>query len=619
MRCLFEWYPADVIVLMKPEPAGDMIHFIRLELERKSRGGVTDGTEKILHAGLNAEFFAKLPFESFLGSLPRLQLATGKFPEASITIPFFAPGDEKLAVFLKDCGKDFLHRTIIIFLRGHFGKRSLMTGRKACGIISRMKIALVASEVAPFAKTGGLADVAGALPKVLSKLGLEVIVLMPFYRETKKRNFALKKIGSGPEFIWNGKRENYSLWEHREGSLSFVFVEKDEYFDRDYLYGTPPGDYPDNGERFAFFPRAALEALRLLNFRPDVIHGHDWQSAVAPAYLKHVYAQDPFFAKTRSLFTIHNLAYQGLFEKEILGRVGLPESLFNMEDLEFYGKVNYLKAGILYSTAVSTVSPRYSQEIQTPEFGCRLDGLLRKRCGSLFGILNGVDYSDWNPATDKFIIRKFDASRPGGKFDCKADLLRSFSLPGSKEEAPVVGMVSRLAGQKGFDILRDALGGLFKLGVRLVVLGTGEKVFQDALLSAQKKYPQSFGLRIAFDEALSHKIYAGSDIFLIPSRYEPCGLTQMYSLRYGTVPVVRATGGLEDTIQEYDPERNTGNGFKFQEYSASALLTALSRAVSVYRQKERWQALLTKAMSCDFSWDKSAREYLHLYQKISSS
>jgi len=482
-----------------------------------------------------------------------------------------------------------------------------------------MKIALLASEVAPFAKTGGLADVAGALPKVLSKLGLEVVVLMPFYRETKKKNFSLKKIGSGGEFVWNGKPENCSLWEYREAGLSFVFVEKDEYFDRDYLYGTAQGDYPDNGERFAFFSRAALESLKLLGFRPDVIHGHDWQSALAPAYLKHVCSHDPFFARTRSLFTIHNLAYQGLFEKEILGRVGLPEYLFNMEDLEFYGRVNYLKAGILYSTAVSTVSPRYSQEIQTPEFGYRLDGLLRKRRGSLFGILNGVDCSDWNPATDKFIIKKFDVGSPGGKLDCKADLLRSLSLPRSKEDVPVVGMVSRLAGQKGLDILCDALDGMFKLGVYLIVLGTGEEVFQKALLSAQKKYSRFFGLRIAFDEALSHKIYAGSDIFLIPSRYEPCGLTQMYSLRYGTVPVVRATGGLEDTIQEFNSETNTGNGFKFQEYSASALLTSLQRAVSVYRQKEKWQTLLTKAMSCDFSWDRSAREYLRLYEKISSS
>lgn len=481
-----------------------------------------------------------------------------------------------------------------------------------------MKVAMLASEVAPFAKTGGLADVAGALPKFLSRLGVEVKVFMPFYRETKKKNFSLRKAGENLELEWNKEKDRFSILEHREGILSFIFVEKDEYFDRDYLYGTPQGDYPDNGERFAFFSRAALEASKFLNFRPDVFHGHDWQSAIALAFLKFVYANDPFFAGTRSLFTIHNLAYQGLFEKGILGRVGLPEFLFNMEDLEFYGKVNYLKAGILYATAVNTVSPRYSQEIQTPEFGYRLDGLLRKRRDSLFGILNGVDYSDWDPTTDKFILKKFGPYDLEGKDECKKDLLESFSLRGNQGDAPIVGMVSRLAGQKGFDILCEALDGLFELGVCLVILGTGEEVFQNTLRSAQKKYPESFGLKIAFDEALSHKIYAGSDLFLIPSRYEPCGLTQMYSLRYGTAPVVRATGGLDDTIQEYDPEKDSGNGFKFQEYSASALLSSLSKAVSVYRQKEKWRLLIRKAMSCDFSWEKSAHEYFRLYTKIST-
>jgi starch synthase len=480
------------------------------------------------------------------------------------------------------------------------------------------KIALLASEVAPFAKTGGLADVAGALPKFLSRLGVEVNVFMPFYREIKRKNLALRQAGENVELDWDGKKNHFSVLEHKEGQVTFFFIEKDDYFDRDYLYGTPQGDYPDNGERFAFFSRAALESLKFLNSRPDVIHGHDWQSAAALAYLKFVYPNDPFFAGTRSLFTIHNLAYQGLFEKGILIRVGLPGFLFNMEDLEFYGKVNYLKAGILYSTAVNTVSPRYSQEIQTPEFGHRLDGLLRKRSDALCGILNGVDYADWDPATDKFISTKFGAARPEGKDECKKDLLKSFSLPGARNDVPVVGMVSRLAGQKGFDILSEALGGLFKLGVDLVILGTGEEVFQKSLRSAQKKYPRSFGLSIAFDEALSHKIYAGSDIFLIPSRYEPCGLTQMYSLRYGTVPVVRATGGLDDTIEEYDPGKNTGNGFKFQEYTASALLSSLHRAVSVYRRKEEWRGLIQKAMSCDFSWDRSAREYLRLYDKISA-
>jgi starch synthase len=481
-----------------------------------------------------------------------------------------------------------------------------------------MKVALLASEVVPFAKTGGLADVAGALPKFLSRQGAQVRVFLPLYRETKKKGFPLLPAVRDLELDWPGGRERFSVFEFKDEAVTFCFIDKDEFFDRDFLYGTPQGDYPDNGERFAFFSRAALETLRHINFRPDIIHGHDWQAAVVLAFLKHIYGQDPFFGYTRSLFTVHNLAYQGLFGKDILGRVGLPDSLFNMEDLEFYGRVNYLKAGLLYSTAISTVSRRYSQEIQTPEFGHRLDGLLRKRSEVLFGILNGVDYADWNPETDKLIIKPYDPTYIEGKKACRADLLRAFSLQAVKEDMPVIGMVSRLAGQKGFDILCHALDGLFELGVALVILGTGEEVFQKALLAAQEKYPRFLGLRIAFDEALSHKIYAGSDMFLIPSRYEPCGLTQMYSLRYGTVPVVRATGGLDDTIQEYDFRSQAGNGFRFDDYSAAGLVSAVKKAVGIFRQKERWRALLQKAMTYDFSWERSAREYIRLYHKISS-
>jgi starch synthase len=480
-----------------------------------------------------------------------------------------------------------------------------------------MKVALLASEVVPFAKTGGLADVAGALPKFLSRLGLEVNVFLPFYRETRKKNPALRRVVENLELDWDGKKTPFSVWESREGALGFLLVEKDEYFDRDFLYGTPQGDYPDNGERFAFFSQAALETLRYLGFRPDVIHAHDWQAAISLAMLKFLYDQDPFFGYTKSLFTIHNLAYQGLFEREVLGRIGLPDSLFNMEGLEFYGKVNYLKGGILYSTAVNTVSQRYSQEIQTPEFGYRLDGLLRKRRENLFGILNGVDYADWNPATDKFILRPFDPTYLDGKKECKRDMLRAFGLDEVKEETPVIGMVSRLAGQKGFDILCESLEGIFRMGAVLVILGRGEEVFHKALGAAREKAPRSLGLKIAYDEALSHKIYAGSDLFLIPSRYEPCGLTQMYSLRYGTIPVVRATGGLDDTIQEYDPAGGGGNGFKFPEYSSAALLASLRKAINVYQRKEPWRQLLRRAMACDFSWEVSAREYLRLYQRIS--
>jgi len=481
-----------------------------------------------------------------------------------------------------------------------------------------MKVAMLASEVVPFAKTGGLADVAGALPKFLSPLGVDLKVLLPLYRETKKKGLPLRRIIESLDMDWNGERDRFSVWESRQGPLSFLLIERDGYFDRDFLYGTPQGDYPDNGERFAFFCKASLETLKRLDFRPDVVHAHDWQSALALAYLRFAYAQDSFYSYTRSLFTIHNLAYQGLFEKSLLASVGLPESLFNMEDLEFYGKVNALKGGILYSTAVSTVSRRYSQEIQTAEFGYRLDGLLRKRRDRLYGILNGVDYADWNPSTDRFTVRPFDPTYLDGKKECRADLLRAFSLDAVREESPVIGMVSRLAGQKGFDILCESLEGIFKMGAVLVILGTGEEAFHKALSTARAKWPESLGLKIAYDESLSHKIYAGSDMFLIPSRYEPCGLTQMYSLRYGTVPVVRATGGLDDTIQEYDATMGTGNGFKFQEYSSAALLASLQKALSVYPQKGRWRQLVRKAMACDFSWDISAREYLRLYQKLSA-
>jgi starch synthase len=482
----------------------------------------------------------------------------------------------------------------------------------------RMKVAMLSSEVVPFSKTGGLADVVGALPKFLGQIGTEVQVLAPLYRETKKRGFPLRRLQNDFEIDWLGRKDRFPVWEHRLDNVRFLFIDRDVYFDRDYLYGTPKGDYPDNGERFAFFSKAALETVKAIEFRPDVVHVHDWQSAIALAFLKFVFGSDPFFGYTRSLLTIHNLAYQGLFEKEILASIGLPDRLFNMEDMEFYGKVSYLKAGILYATAVNTVSPRYSREIQTPEFGSRLDGLLRKRRDSVYGILNGVDYAGWSPATDKFIIRPFDPTYLDGKKECKRDVLQSMSLGEAGDDAPLVGMVSRLAGQKGFDILSEALDGIFAAGAKLLILGTGEDVYQKALTAAREKYPHSFGLKIAFDEALSHKIYAGCDMFLIPSRYEPCGLTQMYSLHYGTIPVVRATGGLEDTVQEYNVAAMTGNGFKFSEPTAEALLGALRKAISVYRLPVRWRALVQAAMACDFSWDRSAREYVRLYQKISA-
>jgi starch synthase len=478
-----------------------------------------------------------------------------------------------------------------------------------------MKIAVLASEIIPFAKTGGLADVAGALPKFLSRLGADVRVFMPFYREVRAKPLSPRTALPRAVLAMGGETREFSVLEFRADGFPVYFIVQDAFYDRDHLYGTPSGDYADNGERFAFFARASLEAMRALDFAPDILHGHDWQAASAFAYLKFVYADDPFFKNTKSLFTIHNLAYQGLFDEKILSAVGLPQRLFNMSDLEFFGKVNYLKAGILYATAVNTVSPRYSREIQTPEFGCGLDGLLRSRSQALSGILNGVDYADWDPASDRLIPASFSPAALAGKSVCRAGLLEAFGLDPAGD-APVAGMVTRLAAQKGVDIVCEALDGIFKLGVSVVILGTGDRKIQDFLRDAQKKYHGRLGLRIAFDEKLAHTIYAGSDLFLIPSRYEPCGLTQMYALKYGTVPVVRATGGLDDTIGEFEPAARTGNGFKFETATPGDLLDALGRAVEVFGSTDAWRALMKNAMAADFSWNRSAAEYLALYGRI---
>ena len=415
-----------------------------------------------------------------------------------------------------------------------------------------------------------------------------------------------------------GRDLSYAVFAHRAEGVTHLFIDRPELYDRDQLYGTPAGDYPDNAERFAFFSRASLEVMKALDFRPEIVHGHDWQAALAFAYLKFVYADDPFFGRTRSLFTIHNLAYQGLFDREALASIDLPDSLFNMNDLEYFGQVNALKAGILYATAVTTVSPRYSREIQTPEFGCGLDGLLRSRAGVLHGILNGVDYRDWDPATDRLIPRNFGPGDLAGKKACREELGRMFGLDLAPSR-PVAGMVTRLAGQKGLDIVCEAIDRLFDLDLSLVILGTGEQKIQDVLAAAQKRHPARFGLKVAFDERIAHTIYAGSDLFLIPSRYEPCGLTQMYAMKYGTVPVVRATGGLDDSVEEFDPAAGTGNGFKFVEPAPGPLLEATDRAVRAFGRPGDWAALVRNTMAADFSWERSAATYLALYEMIAAS
>ncbi len=459
-----------------------------------------------------------------------------------------------------------------------------------------MKIAICASEVVPFAKTGGLADVAGVLPLALGKLKQEVIIIMPLYKKA-----ALSKIDA--KILYPG-----ILSTKLGGNTKVYFIQNDKYFDRDGLYGTQEGDYPDNLERFSFYCLKCLELLKQIKFRPDVIHVHDWQAAFIPLYLKTRFSSDPFYKDCKTLLTIHNLAYQGLFAREEFPKLGLDWSFFNMEQLEFYGKVNILKGGIVFSDCINTVSSTYAAEIQTKEFGCGLEGVLAKRRGCLFGILNGLDYSAWSPSADKFIAKRYDMRNLKDKYKNKQDLQRHAGLP-VKRGVPLLGMVSRLAEQKGLDILSEALDEICGLDLQLIILGTGDIKYHKLLEEESRKFSRAFRLYLKFDNSLAHKIYAGSDIFLMPSKYEPCGLGQMISLKYGTSPLVYKTGGLADTIDKT-------NGFIFDDYTASGLVAAIREAVSLYQDKKKWQAKIKKGMECNFSWEESARKYIQLYKRL---
>jgi len=479
-----------------------------------------------------------------------------------------------------------------------------------------MKILFAASEAAPFARTGGLGDVAGALPQALSRLGHDVRLIMPLYRAVDVKRHRLGEVARGLEVPAAVGPQKVDVLEGRLSSGAPVyFVRHELSFDRDGLYQAPSGDdYPDNAERYALFCRAALEACRALSFRPEVLHAHDWQTALLPVCLKTVLRSDPFFQGTATVFTIHNLGYQGLFPPDTLPRLGLPLTLFTPVGVEFYGKVNLLKGGLLFADLLTTVSRRYSQEIQTPEHGFGLDGVLGERRGDLFGILNGIDPDEWNPAIDPHIAAHFTAADLAGKARCKQDLQQRLRLP-VRADVPLLGVISRLAEQKGLDLLRDILDPLMALDLQLVLLGSGEKALEAAFLEAAAKHPSKLGVRIGFDTPLSHQIEAGADLFLMPSRYEPCGLNQMYSLAYGTIAVVRATGGLDDTIVQFDPETGQGNGFRFEEASAAAFLQAIRQALELFPDKAQWGRLIGNAMAADFTWQRSAREYEQVYRR----
>ncbi|MBU1997965.1 MAG: glycogen synthase GlgA [Candidatus Omnitrophota bacterium] len=459
-----------------------------------------------------------------------------------------------------------------------------------------MKIVIAASEVVPFAKTGGLADVGGALPLALEKQGAEVIVIMPGYRavhNSKTQKVTLLKDGVSVSRL--GKK------------INVYFIDNNKYFDRDGLYQDKTGDYPDNLDRFSYFCKESLELLKYLKFRPDIVHCHDWQSALIPVYLKTIYKQDPFFKGAKSIFTIHNIGYQGLFAKEEFPKLSLDWSVFNMEGLEYYNKINILKGGIVFSDLVNTVSQTYSKEIQTKEFGFGMEGILNKRRNSVFGIINGLDYSIWDPATDKHIFKNFNLKTVEDKDVNKEELQKFCKLP-VKKGVPLFGIVSRLAEQKGFDILAEGIDKICKMDLQMVILGTGDLKYHKIMEDMVKKYPKVVSLYLKFDDTLAHRIYAGSDIFLMPSKYEPCGLGQMISLKYGTIPLVFKTGGLADTVNEK-------NGFVFSSYSKDELIRTIKFSLDAFKKRKSWNALMEKAMKCNFSWDESAKKYIQLYEK----
>ncbi|MBN1105141.1 MAG: glycogen synthase GlgA [Deltaproteobacteria bacterium] len=483
-----------------------------------------------------------------------------------------------------------------------------------------LKVWFLSPEVAPFAKTGGLADVAGSLPGALKKIGVETSVGLPFYRVAKEGDFTVTQVLSGLEVPMGDDALSCRVWgaETEEG-IPVYFFDREDLFDRPNLYGTSDGDYYDNLERFSFLCRAALCFAQKAGLRMDVIHCHDWQTGLVPLYLRTVYRDDPFFSGTASLFTIHNIGYQGLFPPGKLRISGIPSSEYQPEGVEYWGQISLLKAGIVYSDAVTTVSPRYSVEIQSREFGLGMEGILSKRAHVLHGILNGADYSLWDPSTDRHLVYAYSPGDMEGKARGKLDLLRETGLDQGLLTQPLFGVISRLSAQKGCDLILEVAPEAVKEGAGLLILGAGEEVYEKALGGLQEEYPGRIAVKLGFDEALAHRIMAGADMLLIPSLYEPCGLTQMYALRYGTVPLVRATGGLEDTVTPFDPATGQGNGFKFTSYDARDFLQAIRQAVRTFHDAPLWRRLVSNGMKADFSWNRSAQRYVEIYRSLLAS
>lgn len=475
-------------------------------------------------------------------------------------------------------------------------------------------IVFLTSEIFPFSKSGGLADVMGILPLTLSRMGARVAVVTPFYGRLSTGQYPVRLVHENCPvgYPWSDSTADIYMADYR--GLPVYFVERGEYFDRRHYYCTHKGDYFDNGERFSFFCRAALCAIRHLGMGTRIVHCQDWHTGLAVAYLAFWRRNDPFWSGIRTIMSIHNLAYQGRFSYRLFEASGLPVEAWNMEGVEFYNSFNLLKAGIAYADKITTVSPSYAEEIMTPKFGYGLEGILARRRNDLVGILNGADYSIWSPENDPVLESTYSAENPEGKKDCKRHLLELLGLRPALMERPVLGFIGRLRGQKGIDILLDIIPEVMKLDVGLVVLGEGRAEHEARLMSVMEDYPGRLVGIIGYTEEMSHLIQAGADIFLMPSRYEPCGLTQMYSLSYGTPPVVTAVGGLRDTIISYPAENATG--FVFPSAAPESFLDAIRQAVRVWEDKDRWTRLRYNAMRANFSWEKSSLRYMDIYRSL---
>jgi starch synthase len=488
-----------------------------------------------------------------------------------------------------------------------------------------LKVLEVSPEALPFVRTGGLGDVLGALPRALRRLGHQVKLFLPAYGQIDYGGGGVKKLDWSLPVSVLGKELTAEFYysKDRKSGVEYYLVGNDDYFDRNDFYLDPATgkDYDDNDERFVFFSLAVLEAVRQMRWQPDIIHVHDWQAALVPVYLKHRFQDDIFLGKAKSILTIHNLGYQGLFPGDRFDVTGLPESLFYSMtgSLEFFGKVNFLKGGIVSADHITTVSQRYSREIQeNEEFGCGLEGVLGLRAEHLTGILNGVDYTIWSPTRDKKIPHRYSMPNLSGKRDCKVELMGKAGLP-VRDGVPLIGMITRLADQKGLDLVEEAADQLFSRELQMIVLGTGDQKYHKLLTKLERDYPEQLRVFLAFDDHLAHEIEAGTDIFLMPSRYEPCGLSQLYSLKYGTVPIVRDVGGLADTIVDYNSDNSNGTGFVFREYSSQALLEAIDRALEVFARKRSWNRIIKTGMAKDFSWDVSARKYAQLFKQVAQT